>query len=305
MKYLFVILNILLVGTIIYLGSDYYKKKMIDEPFLLPALQDNTLVDKAKTHLPEPSFSKKYVDIIVQRNLFDVQIKEEQVIEKEEPALETLEKTSLKLALWGTVTGTDDVYAVIEDKKERMQSLYQIGDTVQDAKIKKILRNQVILSFQGKDQMLEMESDLKTSSGSGPREKTVEAVQETENNTRVVNISAPKKEEDSQDELSRQIKFRPHYVKGIVDGMMIYGIRPNAVFHEIGLRNGDIIKEINGSQIVEQANIADFFEQIDTLETAVMILFRRGKTLELSYTIKDGQYLVNMVDMDLNKGDQE
>ena len=77
------------------------------------------------------TFNKNQYNIITQRNLFKVEVEKKESsgnhqAENIEP--EKLEATSLKLVLWGTVTGGSKVYAVIEDKKLRQQSLYEIGD---------------------------------------------------------------------------------------------------------------------------------------------------------------------------------
>ncbi|MBM9606291.1 type II secretion system protein N [Desulfopila inferna] len=97
-------------------------------------------------------------DVILQRNLFQSYAPEE-----EEPApvtenpLEGLEATSLELVLMGTVSGTDNSgRAIILNKKNNEQDIYYRGDVVEDAEIKEILRGKVILSYQGKDEVLDM-----------------------------------------------------------------------------------------------------------------------------------------------------
>jgi len=57
----------------------------------------------------------------------------------------------------GTITGTDGVErAIIYDKAERKQELYQKGDFLQQAAIKQIMRGKVILSLDGKDEILDI-----------------------------------------------------------------------------------------------------------------------------------------------------
>ena len=80
---------------------------------------------------------------ITRRNLFNTSP------DMEAPAqalnVDDLRKTDLNLKLWGTVTGQDRrAYAVIEDTKTRQQDLYRIGDSVQNATVKLILRQKVV-----------------------------------------------------------------------------------------------------------------------------------------------------------------
>ena len=58
----------------------------------------------------------------------------------------------------GTVTSDADAsYAIIEDKNKKDQNLYRIGDTIQNATVKEIFRETVVLNVQGKDEVLQIE----------------------------------------------------------------------------------------------------------------------------------------------------
>jgi len=102
--------------------------------------------------------SRKPIDyeIIVKRNLFAVD--ESAVVEEPDTDdLATLEMSSLNVVLMGTVSGTDDEQrAIIYDKKDRRQELYQVGDYIEQAIIKQIMRGKVILNLNGKDEMLDI-----------------------------------------------------------------------------------------------------------------------------------------------------
>jgi general secretion pathway protein C len=75
-------------------------------------------------------------------------------------------------------------YAVIEDKKATGQNLYRVGDRVQDALIKMILREGVVLDVGGgKDEILQIE-EMAAASG-GVRTTTVAALAESLAPTRV------------------------------------------------------------------------------------------------------------------------
>lgn len=283
MKSLFTILNLFFITAMAYCLVETGYNNLFPQNFTLPGQKVYNI--KAKTVNPgqnKQGIDKTLTNTIVKRNLFKVEIEQKEEpfveLEKEEKEPETLEPTKLKLVLWGTVTGQDYVYAVIEDKKVRKQALYQIGDLIQGAELKKILRNKVILVFQGKDQFLEVQ----TNSGNGPgirSEKTTIPVE-----------AAPVKRvlyNDALDDIGsmmRQIKFRPHFSEGEPDGLMVYGIRPNSVFRKIGLRNGDIIKEVNGVGIVSENDVPSLLTEIEDQDDLKLTLFRRGKIKELTYT---------------------
>lgn len=73
-----------------------------------------------------------------------------------------LEATSLAIVLMGTITGSEGTArAFILDSKIQKQNVYEIGDEVQGALVKEILRGKVILSYAGKDEILDMSEAAK------------------------------------------------------------------------------------------------------------------------------------------------
>jgi len=283
MKSLFTILNLFFIAAIAYCLVETGYNNLVPQNFTLPAQKVyNIKAQILNSGQNNQGIDKKLTNIIVKKNLFKVEIeqKDEPLVEleKEEKKSEPLEPTKLKLVLWGTVTGQENVYAVIEDKKVRKQALYQKGDLIQGAELKKILRNKVILLFQGKDQFLEVQTNSRNDTGFSNLKETIPVG------------AAPVKrtlDHDALDDtgsIMRQIKFRPHFSEGEPDGLMVYGIRPNSVFREIGLRNGDIIKDVNGVAIVSKNDVSGLFAEIEDQDDLKITLFRRGKIKELTYT---------------------
>lgn len=284
MKYLFYIINSILIAAIAYFCVEITYKKLAPE-YLAPF--ESSFLKTASQDIKSGKIKNRQkgnqYDRIMKRNLFKVELEETKEPQKEEMeavAVDSLKATTLKLVLWGTVTGASEIYAVIEDKKERQQSLYEIGDMVQGAKLKQILRHKVILNYQGKDQVLEMNTVNQNIQASRNPVKAAKPNEIPLNNPEIpIDISG----------LSKQIKIRPHFTQGEPDGLMIYGIRPNSVFKKIGLRNGDIVKEINGTPIVSAGDTSSFYTQIMEAEgDARVTLSRRGTVKELFYQVENG-----------------
>jgi len=101
--------------------------------------------------------------IILQRNLFGPPPGEDEstaIIDSD--YAENLKSTSLNIVLMGTVTGLDGVArAIVLDKKNNKQELYEKGDAIQGASVKEILRGKVILAYNGKDEILDMSEAAK------------------------------------------------------------------------------------------------------------------------------------------------
>jgi type II secretory pathway component PulC len=109
--------------------------------------------------------NKEDYTIISKRNLFG-KIEENNIEKAPEPE-PVLTATSLKLVLLGTIGGTaSDQRAFIRNKKDNTQDIYYKGDAIEHALIKEISRGQIILTVNGKDEVLLME-ESKSPKGSG------------------------------------------------------------------------------------------------------------------------------------------
>ncbi len=113
---------------------------------------------EAAAPLPEQRFTGALPDpgMIVQRNLFASRNGELQRLGERDP-LADLEPSSLDIVLMGTITDpAGDHRAIIYDRQANRQDLYQEGDFVQVAFIKQILRGKVVLTVEGRDEMLDI-----------------------------------------------------------------------------------------------------------------------------------------------------
>ena len=114
------------------------------------------------------SGGKEDFSIITRRALFgkNKPVNSKPVV-KEEPVLTT---TSLNLTLLGTVSGKDnDQRAIIKNKNNKEQEIYYKGDSVSNALIKEILRGKIILTVNGKDEVLLMEESKSPPSTGSPK----------------------------------------------------------------------------------------------------------------------------------------
>ena len=94
---------------------------------------------------------------IIKHHPFDS--KTDQNINSKNNRTDEYENTDSNLKLWGTVTGDNDRrYAIIEETTKRQQKIYVQSDVIQNATLKVILRDKVVLRVNGKDEILEIET---------------------------------------------------------------------------------------------------------------------------------------------------
>jgi hypothetical protein len=101
--------------------------------------------------------------VILQRNLFGPPPDSEKsiILPVPDPKV-ALSATTLEIVLMGTITGSaGNERAIIMDKKSFKQNLYESGDAVKGALVKEISRGKAILSYNGKDEILDMSEAAK------------------------------------------------------------------------------------------------------------------------------------------------
>jgi general secretion pathway protein C len=90
--------------------------------------------------------------------------------------------------------------------------------------------------------------------------------------------------------LRKQVRVRPHFYKGKMDGFRVTGIRKNSVFYEkLGLRNGDIVAGVNGEAMKSINDVTSFYNGFKQLEGTVATdvdIKRNGLTGKIRYSIE-------------------
>ena len=157
MKRYFVILNTLLIIVAGCFGIKIFYKIITWDVNNID-LASVTYKEKISSKEDEDHKNLSYYSPIIERDLLKTRKISNNIL-KEKINLEALKHTDLKLRLWGTVTADDKetAYAVIEEKKGKKQNLYRVGDKIQNATVKMIFREKVVLDVNGRDEILEIE----------------------------------------------------------------------------------------------------------------------------------------------------
>ena len=287
MKTFFTCLNLMFLTIAIYFGVTLVYDKIENALFTLPAISPPEL--KEKNGLKGGNQKQIVQDrsaIITQRNLFKAAImppptagiKGSEIKEEAE-----LAPTTLNLKLWGTVAGMgSQSFAVIQEDKAKSQVLYHEGDTVAKATVKKILRTSVILTYNGQDQILEMESEGIKSSATPP------SMTESNNDETAITVERSVIDDaiNDMETLAKQVRVRPHFSGGKPDGLLIYGMSNNPVFTKLGLKNGDIIMGVDGRELNSISDALSLYQTLNQASGANLKIKRRGKIKEIVYNVQ-------------------
>ncbi len=87
-------------------------------------------------------------------------------------------------------------------------------------------------------------------------------------------------------ELGRQARIVPNYRNGQYEGFKLIGVRPGSLYRALGIRSGDVIKQVNGQAIDSPNKAMMLFEELRNNKQLGLDIERRGQKRTLEYDIK-------------------
>lgn len=273
------ILNLLALSLVIYTGVGVFYRVVAAR---LRQVDYKTFVAQ---HIPDDKGHEKpplddYL-LIVDRNIFGSVDRSHEKVKAEE--IEALEPTSLKIALLGTVSGIpQNAVAVIEETDKRKQGMFKVGDSIQNAIIKMILRGKVVLRVENRDEILTMEE-----AEVGRAEKEHQASRPSGIGT-TITVSRSDVEQSLKDinKLISQARIRPHFKDGKPDGLALSNINRSSIFAKLGLKNGDIVQGMNDSNIKSPDDIMALYQKLKSGSQVELQIDRRGRRQTLNYRFR-------------------
>ena len=203
------------------------------------------------------------------------------------PALSAEEE--LGIALLGTVAGSPEISrAIIKDLETNELSLYKIGDTVATAHIESIEKDVVVLLHQGQRKILKL----------GTRESKRQDIDSAQgalsrNAAQGVETNPPAKSQSTVGDKLRDIEImltkaviEPYTIDDQVEGLRITGLENIRGAEEIGLKNGDIIRTVNGHRLTSKQKAYQIFKKARSQEAMNIELLRDNETKTLSFSLR-------------------
>ncbi len=253
--------------------------------------------------LREQRKSPSYYASILDKNIFRAVVKEsssQRKLTAEKPLaadqLQNLDKTPLNVRLRGTaVRDQGDSFAVIEDKKTRKEDLYRVGDMILDeAKLVQILHDRVVLLREGKRETLELFAEKERSTGRRsalPPSQTSPLVL-----GRGVRRLGPTRWSVSRDEmelaranmsqLMTQVRIVPNFVEGKPDGFKLLSIKRGSLFDRLGLRNGDVVRKVNGILLDNPQKVLEVYEALESGQSISVDILRGKREQNFTYEVR-------------------
>ena len=177
------------------------------------------------------------------------------------------------LTLNGTVASKEPEFSValISDGGND-QKVYVIGDQVDTrATLHAVYPDRVVLNENGVLTNLKLPREFKDTPATSIR-RTTAATRQTANTKSIQAVVS-----QNLSKLSDVVRFTPMLEKGQPAGFRVYPGRDRQQFAALGLRPGDVIKDIDGQSLTDQQNAMQIFQSLGTSEQVTVTVERNGK----------------------------
>jgi len=238
---------------------------------------------------------------ICERNIFD-SLKRTPCMEEEGPIEEGVRpadldsepvKSDINAKLLGTTVSTNPnfSFATIAPKKEKKSQNYYVDDVLmEEARLYDVQRNIVFFVRNGRREFIQVDSlpaiYKSRLSAAVPVPAASSGGVKREGNKVIISREKVEATLGDLNKIIQQARMVPHFEGGQVKGFKIFAIRPNSIFQQLGLKNGDVIQRINGTEINSVEKAIPMLQMARNESNISIDLTRRGAKQTLSIEIR-------------------
>lgn len=236
----------------------------------------------APANLPQQataSESSTNVQAIAATHIFGIADAEtEQAVPVEEPDQDLADTRLVNLELNGTVSSAQPEFsvAVISDNGSN-QKVYAIGDSVgSNASLHAVYADRVVLNENGALTNLKLPREFKNNPSTNVRRTSSLNRQTSQNANSIQNVVS-----QNMTRLTEVIRPVQYTEQGQPAGFRVYPGRDRQQFAKLGLRPGDIIKDIDGQSLADPTQAMQIFQSLGTAEEVAVTVVRNGQAEQL------------------------
>jgi general secretion pathway protein C len=239
---------------------------------------------------------------IVQRNLFAGanNVDSSRAASNRSGALDsTASAEELGWRLVGTIAGGPAASrAILQNTKSNATGSYRIGDTIASpasgtagATVEIIQRDAVVLRYRGQDLTLKLRAGTtadhppKTAGAPGQEDPRQAGPPGVEASASTKTQTAPLPRGRSVAEVFRQATLEPYVKDHRTEGLRITGLENIPMAELLGLRNGDIVRSVNGQQLTSKQKAFQVLMKAKTQSKVDLQLLRDGANKNLSFDL--------------------
>jgi general secretion pathway protein C len=214
------------------------------------------------------------IQAIADAHIFGQASAEDVVIVPAVADYENLAETRLSLTLKGTLASRDKAHsiAIIADTRNE-EKIYSVGDTVtQGATLHDVHADRVVLNRSGNLEVLKLPKEFPQGSAPVMRNATTVSRAATDSTQSIQTVVT-----ENVSKLADVIRPTPYFVSGQMQGYRVYPGRDRKQFAALGLRPGDLIKDIDGAALTNPQQATEIFQNLGNAEQVSVTVERNGQ----------------------------
>jgi type II secretion system protein C len=202
--------------------------------------------------------------------------------------------SSINAKLKGTTVFGDPKrsFATLSESGSRETVNYKIEDKILGkARIYQIERNRIYFFNAGRREYLEIERPSVysgTSTSSTPSRRRSPSAKGITIDGNNITVTRAKVDETmaNMNKVLQDARMVPNYNNGVVDGFKVFGIKSDSIFQQLGLKNGDVINQINGTTVDGLEKALPMLQLLKTQDNFEIGITRRGSKQNLKINVQ-------------------
>lgn len=263
------------IGHLTAVGTDIWLAKPLSG-----AWEKSAVPAPEKTDLPLSAY-----ELILQRNIFD----------SRGPATGSLQGAVLadsaeaaarraNLLLLGTMVAGAQSSALLSIEKEK--TLLHLNEELPGGgRIRQIDRKRVLIRWSDGSEQELLVSDEAPKVSAKPKTANGRGIRAAGENRWIISRSEIEKARADMNQLLKSARLEPKIVGGATQGFLVRMVRSNSLVAKLGIKRGDLIKEVNGVSLDSPEKALQVFQQLREAKKVSVNLLRRGKPLTFSYEV--------------------
>ena len=210
-----------------------------------------------------------------------------QLRKEDKPVVES----RLNIKLIGTVVAGEKSAAMVSVQSSRKQEVFFLHEEIQPhVTLEEVAATEIVVNNHGKRERISIEAGKPIAQAprvTAPQKAAaVPRVAMPDTINRKINRSKLNAQMRNFSTLLSQARVSPHFTNKKPDGFVISEIVKGSLYEEIGLKNGDIIKKVNGESVTGAEQAMRMYRELQSATFIDVEIERNGRLQQISYVIR-------------------
>lgn len=184
------------------------------------------------------------------------------------------------------ISGIFKPIAIIEHTNTNQNRWYEVGDTLCGGRIVEIERGAIVLEMNGGRYIFGLPKGEVEGAGTIlPEIEKIALGEKVSDNVWRVKLDAAIDMLTKLGEVMKEARIRPYFAIGKAAGVRIDRIKDGSIIKDMGLKDGDIIKGINGFGLMSPARIFEAYRKYKNDQLIQVQILRDERPVTLTYNI--------------------